>query len=187
MSKIESVTQGQIYCITSTGECKVTTKGYGDTEYTIVSLDEAGQAMFCAPTWTVEISDDNAILTSTFNRAGNGGGAGASLGGGSGKLKIKVVQSVAAVLADAKKGILYLVPISDGKFDEYIYVIDDEGVGHAERVGSYTLEADVLDLQQRVSALEEHWTLINGKQVFLADNIADSTNKTIYLSSILSN
>lgn len=76
---IKPVEKGHSYCVTSNNTCTITTIGYADAEYTIATLEGPGQITFIAPTWKVEVSDDDAIFTELpFNYApalgGSGGG-----------------------------------------------------------------------------------------------------------------
>ena len=182
---IKPVEKGCFYCVTAKGACTIKTVGYEDAEYLITELDDAGQVMFCAPTWKVEISDDTAILTETFKRAGSGNGAGASLGGGSGKLKIKLVTSYEEIEANPKKGVLYLVPAEDGNFDEYIYVIKEDGTRSIERIGSYSLEKSI---KADIEELKKHFKLnSDGTTTVIADSVMTTGNNgVVYVSSLLS-
>lgn len=188
---VKKVEQGRIYCLTSPGPCTVTAIGYDDTEaITVVELDEAGQTFFCAPTWKVEVSEELAILTPTFNYANGKGGAGIGGGSGSGKLKLKVVASLEEI-TNPKKGIIYLVPGENpdpegtSSFDEYIY--DGEKF---ELVGSYSvaeqIKSDILDIQNRLSTLESFLTTIDGRKTLIADDIKNSVGQ-LYISSETSN
>lgn len=174
---IKPVEKGCFYCVTAKGAYTIKTVGYEDAEYLIAELEDAGQVMFCAPTWKVEISDDTAILTETFKRAGNGNGAGASLGGGSGKLKIKIVTSYEEIEANPKKGVLYLVPAKDGTFDEYIYVVKEDGTGIIERIGSYSLDESI---KADIEELKKHFILnSDGTTTIIANSFIATGNNNV--------
>lgn len=75
----KDVTQGKSYCLTVYSvPCKVTAIGENNIEYTLLNASEVGQYLFIAPTWKVNISQDDASIVETFNLAGTGkvGGSG---------------------------------------------------------------------------------------------------------------
>ena len=75
----KDVTQGKSYCLTVYSvPCKVTAIGENNIEYTLLNVSETGQYLFIAPTWKVNISQDDASIVETFNLAGTGkvGGSG---------------------------------------------------------------------------------------------------------------
>lgn len=75
----KDVTQGKSYCLTVYSvPCKVTAIGKDNIEYTLLNVSETGQYLFIAPTWKVNISQDDASIVETFNLAGTGkvGGSG---------------------------------------------------------------------------------------------------------------
>lgn len=75
----KDVTQGKSYCLTVYSvPCKVTAIGKNNIEYTLLNVSETGQYLFIAPTWKVNISQDDASIVETFNLAGTGkvGGSG---------------------------------------------------------------------------------------------------------------
>ena len=75
----KDVTQGESYCLTVYSvPCKVTAIGENNIEYTLLNVSETGQYLFIAPTWKVNISQDDASIVKTFNLAGTGkvGGSG---------------------------------------------------------------------------------------------------------------
>lgn len=75
----KDVTQGKSYCLTVYSvPCKVTAIGKDNIEYTLLNVSETGQHLFIAPTWKVNISQDDASIVETFNLAGTGkvGGSG---------------------------------------------------------------------------------------------------------------
>lgn len=69
----KDVTQGKSYCLTVYSvPCKVTAIGKNNIEYTLLNVSETGQYLFIAPTWKVNISQDDASIVETFNLAGTG-------------------------------------------------------------------------------------------------------------------
>lgn len=75
----KDVTQGKSYCLTVYSvPCKVTAIGKDNIEYTLLNVSETGQYLFIAPTWKVNISQDDASIVETSNLAGTGkvGGSG---------------------------------------------------------------------------------------------------------------
>lgn len=67
----KDVTQGKSYCLTVYSvPCKVTAIGENNIEYTLLNVSETGQYLFIAPTWKVNISQDDASIVETFNLAG---------------------------------------------------------------------------------------------------------------------
>lgn len=75
----KDVTQGKSYCLTVYSvPCKVTAIGKNNIEYTLLNVSETGQHLFIAPTWKVNISQDDASIVETFNLAGTSkvGGSG---------------------------------------------------------------------------------------------------------------
>lgn len=81
--------------------------------------------MFIAPTWKVDISQDDASIVETFNLAGTGkvGGSGSGSDPTYGFLKIIFVDALPPI-SEAKENTLYFVP-KDGtapdNYDEYIF------------------------------------------------------------------
>ena len=63
----KDVTQGKSYCLTVYSvPCKVTAIGKDNIEYTLLNVSETGQYLFIAPTWKVNISQDDASIVETF-------------------------------------------------------------------------------------------------------------------------
>lgn len=94
-------------------------------EYTLLNVSETGQYLFIAPTWKVNISQDDASIVETFNLAGTGkvGGSGSGSDPTYGLLKIIFVDALPPI-SEAKENTLYFVP-KDGaapdNYDEYIF------------------------------------------------------------------
>lgn len=105
--------------------CKVTAIGKDNIEYTLLNVSETGQYLFIAPTWKVNISQDDASIVETFNLAGTGkvGGSGSGSDPTYGFLKIIFVDALPPI-SEAKENTLYFVP-KDGtapdNYDEYIF------------------------------------------------------------------
>lgn len=122
----KDVTQGKSYCLTVYSvPCKVTTIGENNIEYTLLNVSETGQYLFIAPTWKVDISQDDASIVETFNLAGTSkvGGSGSGSDPTYGLLKIIFVDALPPI-SEAKENTLYFVP-KDGaapdNYDEYIF------------------------------------------------------------------
>lgn len=122
----KDVTQGKSYCLTVYSvPCKVTAIGENNIEYTLLNASEVGQYLFIAPTWKVNISQDDASIVETFNLAGTGkvGGSGSGSDPTYGFLKIVFVDALPPI-SEAKENTLYFVP-KDGSnpdnYDEYIF------------------------------------------------------------------
>lgn len=122
----KDVTQGKSYCLTVYSvPCKVTAIGENNIEYTLLNASEVGQYLFIAPTWKVNISQDDASIVETFNLAGTGkvGGSGSGADPTYGFLKIVFVDALPPI-SEAKENTLYFVP-KDGSnpdnYDEYIF------------------------------------------------------------------
>lgn len=122
----KDVTQGKSYCLTVYSvPCKVTAIGENNIEYTLLNVSETGQYLFIAPTWKVNISQDDASIVETFNLAGTGkvGGSGSGSDPTYGFLKIIFVDALPPI-SEAKENTLYFVP-KDGSdpdnYDEYIF------------------------------------------------------------------
>lgn len=122
----KDVTQGKSYCLTVYSvPCKVTAIGENNIEYTLLNVSETGQYLFIAPTWKVDISQDDASIVETFNLAGTGkvGGSGSGSDPTYGLLKIIFVDALPPI-SEAKENTLYFVP-KDGaapdNYDEYIF------------------------------------------------------------------
>lgn len=122
----KDVTQGKSYCLTVYSvPCKVTAIGENNIEYTLLNVSETGQYLFIAPTWKVNISQDDASIVETFNLAGTGkvGGSGSGSDPTYGLLKIIFVDALPPI-SEAKENTLYFVP-KDGaapdNYDEYIF------------------------------------------------------------------
>lgn len=122
----KDVTQGKSYCLTVYSvPCKVTAIGENNIEYTLLNASEVGQYLFIAPTWKVNISQDDASIVETFNLAGTGkvGGSGSGSDPTYGFLKIVFVNALPPI-SEAKENTLYFVP-KDGSnpdnYDEYIF------------------------------------------------------------------
>lgn len=122
----KDVTQGKSYCLTVYSvPCKVTAIGENNIEYTLLNASEVGQYLFIAPTWKVNISQDDASIVETFNLAGTGkvGGSGSGSDPTYGFLKIVFVDAL-PLISEAKENTLYFVP-KDGSnpdnYDEYIF------------------------------------------------------------------
>lgn len=126
MQKMLHVTQGKSYCLTVYSvPCKVTAIGKDNIEYTLLNVSETGQYLFIAPTWKVNISQDDASIVETFNLAGTGkvGGSGSGSDPTYEFLKIIFVDALPPI-SEAKENTLYFVP-KDGtapdNYDEYIF------------------------------------------------------------------
>lgn len=122
----KDITQGKSYCLTVYSvPCKVTAIGENNIEYTLLNVSETGQYLFIAPTWKVNISQDDASIVETFNLAGTGkvGGSGSGSDPTYGFLKIIFVDALPPI-SEAKENTLYFVP-KDGtapdNYDEYIF------------------------------------------------------------------
>lgn len=122
----KDVTQGKSYCLTVYSvPCKVTAIGKDNIEYILLNVSETGQYLFIAPTWKVNISQDDASIVETFNLAGTGkvGGSGSGSDPTYGFLKIIFVDALPPI-SEAKENTLYFVP-KDGtapdNYDEYIF------------------------------------------------------------------
>lgn len=122
----KDVTQGKSYCLTVYSvPCKVTAIGENNIEYTLLNVSETGQYLFIAPTWKVDISQDDASIVETFNLAGTGkvGGSGSGSDPTYGLLKIIFVDALPPI-SEAKENILYFVPKNGSapdNYDEYIF------------------------------------------------------------------
>lgn len=138
----KDVTQGKSYCLTVYSvPCKVTAIGENNIEYTLLNVSETGQYLFIAPTWKVNISQDDASIVETFNLAGTGkvGGSGSGSDPTYGLLKIIFVDALPPI-SEAKENTLYFVP-KDGSdpdnYDEYIF---DPVNKQFELVGQSTID-----------------------------------------------
>lgn len=122
----KDVTQGKSYCLTVYSvPCKVTAIGEDNIEYTLLNASETGQYLFIAPTWKVNISQDDASIVETFNLAGTGkvGGSGSGSDPTYGLLKIIFVDALPPI-SEAKENTLYFVPKNGSapdNYDEYIF------------------------------------------------------------------
>lgn len=122
----KDVTQGKSYCLTVYSvPCKVTAIGKNNIEYTLLNVSETGQYLFIAPTWKVNISQDDASIVETFNLAGTGkvGGSGSGSDPTYGLLKIIFVDALPPI-SEAKENTLYFVPKNGSapdNYDEYIF------------------------------------------------------------------
>lgn len=122
----KDVTQGKSYCLTVYSvPCKVTAIGKDNIEYTLLNVSETGQYLFIAPTWKVNISQDDASIVETFNLAGTGkvGGSGSGSDPTYGLLKIIFVDALPPI-SEAKENTLYFVPKNGSapdNYDEYIF------------------------------------------------------------------
>lgn len=122
----KDVTQGKSYCLTVYSvPCKVTAIGKDNIEYTLLNVFETGQYLFIAPTWKVNISQDDASIVETFNLAGTGkvGGSGSGSDPTYGLLKIIFVDALPPI-SEAKENTLYFVPKNGSapdNYDEYIF------------------------------------------------------------------
>lgn len=122
----KDVTQGKSYCLTVYSvPCKVTAIGKDNIEYTLLNVSETGQYLFIAPTWKVNISQDDVSIVETFNLAGTGkvGGSGSGSDPTYGLLKIIFVDALPPI-SEAKENTLYFVPKNGSapdNYDEYIF------------------------------------------------------------------
>lgn len=122
----KDVTQGKSYCLTVYSvPCKVTAIGENNIEYTLLNVSETGQYLFIAPTWKVDISQDDASIVETFNLAGTSkvGGSGSGSDPTYGLLKIIFVDALPPI-SEAKENTLYFVPKNGSapdNYDEYIF------------------------------------------------------------------
>lgn len=122
----KDVTYGKSYCLTVYSvPCKVTAIGKDNIEYTLLNVSETGQYLFIAPTWKVNISQDDASIVETFNLAGTGkvGGSGSGSDPTYGLLKIIFVDALPPI-SEAKENTLYFVPKNGSapdNYDEYIF------------------------------------------------------------------
>lgn len=122
----KDVTQGKSYCLTVYSvPCKVTAIGKNNIEYILLNVSETGQYLFIAPTWKVNISQDDASIVETFNLAGTGkvGGSGSGSDPTYGLLKIIFVDALPPI-SEAKENTLYFVPKNGSapdNYDEYIF------------------------------------------------------------------
>ena len=138
----KDVTQGKSYCLTVYSvPCKVTAIGENNIEYTLVNATEQGQYLFIAPTWKVDISQNDASLVETFNLAGTGkiSGSGSGSDPTYGFLKIVFVDALPPI-SEAKENTLYFVPKTTLAIDNYDEYIFDPVHQEFELVGSTSID-----------------------------------------------
>lgn len=138
----KDVTQGKSYCLTVYSvPCKVTAIGENNIEYTLLNVSETGQYLFIAPTWKVNISQDDASIVETFNLAGTGkvGGSGSSSDPTYGFLKIIFVDALPPI-SEAKENTLYFVPKDGSDPDNYNEYIFDPVNKQFELVGQSAID-----------------------------------------------
>lgn len=138
----KDVTQGKSYCLTVYSvPCKVTAIGENNIEYTLLNASEVGQYLFIAPTWKVNISQDDASIVETFNLAGTGkvGGSGSGSDPTYGFLKIIFVDALPPI-SEAKENTLYFVPKDGSDPDNYNEYIFDPVNKQFELVGQSAID-----------------------------------------------
>lgn len=138
----KDVTQGKSYCLTVYSvPCKVTAIGENNIEYTLLNVSETGQYLFIAPTWKVNISQDDASIVETFNLAGTGkvGGSGSGSDPTYGFLKIIFVDALPPI-SEAKENTLYFVPKDGSDPDNYNEYIFDPVNKQFELVGQSAID-----------------------------------------------
>lgn len=138
----KDVTQGKSYCLTVYSvPCKVTAIGKDNIEYTLLNVSETGQYLFIAPTWKVNISQDDASIVETFNLAGTGkvGGSGSGFDPTYGFLKIIFVDALPPI-SEAKENTLYFVPKDGSDPDNYNEYIFDPVNKQFELVGQSAID-----------------------------------------------
>lgn len=138
----KDVTQGKSYCLTVYSvPCKVTAIGENNIEYTLLNVSETGQYLFIAPTWKVNISQDDASIVETFNLAGTGkvGGSGSGSDPTYGFLKIVFVDALPPI-SEAKENTLYFVPKDGSDPDNYNEYIFDPVNKQFELVGQSAID-----------------------------------------------
>lgn len=138
----KDVTQGKSYCLTVYSvPCKVTAIGENNIEYTLLNVSETGQYLFIAPTWKVNISQDDASIVETFNLAGTGkvGGSGSGFDPTYGFLKIIFVDALPPI-SEAKENTLYFVPKDGSDPDNYNEYIFDPVNKQFELVGQSAID-----------------------------------------------
>lgn len=138
----KDVTQGKSYCLTVYSvPCKVTAIGENNIEYTLLNVSETGQYLFIAPTWKVNISQDDASIVETFNLAGTNkvGGSGSGSDPTYGFLKIVFVDALPPI-SEAKENTLYFVPKDGSDPDNYNEYIFDPVNKQFELVGQSAID-----------------------------------------------
>lgn len=138
----KDVTQGKSYCLTVYSvPCKVTAIGENNIEYTLLNVSETGQYLFIAPTWKVNISQDDASIVETFNLAGTDkvGGSGSGSDPTYGFLKIVFVNALPPI-SEAKENTLYFVPKDGSDPDNYNEYIFDPVNKQFELVGQSAID-----------------------------------------------
>lgn len=138
----KDVTQGKSYCLTVYSvPCKVTAIGENNIEYTLLNVSETGQYLFIAPTWKVDISQDDASIVETFNLAGTSkvGGSGSGSDPTYGFLKIVFVDALPPI-SEAKENTLYFVPKDGSDPDNYNEYIFDPVNKQFELVGQSAID-----------------------------------------------
>lgn len=138
----KDVTQGKSYCLTVYSvPCKVTAIGENNIEYTLLNVSETGQYLFIAPTWKVNISQDDASIVETFNLAGTNkvGGSGSGSDPTYGFLKIVFVDALPPI-SEAKENTLYFVPKDGSDPDNYNEYIFDPVNKQFELVGQSVID-----------------------------------------------
>lgn len=138
----KDVMQGKSYCLTVYSvPCKVTAIGENNIEYTLLNASEVGQYLFIAPTWKVNISQDDASIVETFNLAGTGkvGGSGSGSDPTYGFLKIVFVDALPPI-SEAKENTLYFVPKDGSNPDNYNEYIFDPVNKQFELVGQSAID-----------------------------------------------
>lgn len=138
----KDITQGKSYCLTVYSvPCKVTAIGENNIEYTLLNVSETGQYLFIAPTWKVNISQDDASIVETFNLAGTGkvGGSGSGFDPTYGFLKIIFVDALPPI-SEAKENTLYFVPKDGSDPDNYNEYIFDPVNKQFELVGQSAID-----------------------------------------------
>ena len=138
----KDVTQGKSYCLTVYSvPCKVTAIGENNIEYTLLNVSETGQYLFIAPTWKVNISQDDASIVETFNLAGTDkvGGSGSGSDPTYGFLKIVFVDALPPI-SEAKENTLYFVPKDGSDPDNYNEYIFDPVNKQFELVGQSAID-----------------------------------------------
>lgn len=120
---------------------KVTAIGENNIEYTLLNVSETGQYLFIAPTWKVNISQDDASIVETFNLAGTGkvGGSGSGSDPTYGFLKIIFVDALPPI-SEAKENTLYFVPKDGSDPDNYNEYIFDPVNKQFELVGQSAID-----------------------------------------------
>lgn len=134
--------QGKSYCLTVYSvPCKVTAIGENNIEYTLLNVSETGQYLFIAPTWKVNISQDDASIVETFNLAGISkvGGSGSGSDPTYGFLKIIFVDALPPI-SETKENTLYFVPKDGSDPDNYNEYIFDPVNKQFELVGQSAID-----------------------------------------------